>query len=42
MNHLEQTVSELAVLLDGSVVGNPEVRVRRLAKIEAAGGKIEE
>jgi UDP-3-O-[3-hydroxymyristoyl] glucosamine N-acyltransferase len=37
MSHLEQTVSELAVLLDGSVVGNPEVRVRRLAKIEAAG-----
>ena len=34
---MEQTASELAVLLDGSVAGNPEVRVRRLAKIESAG-----
>ena len=34
---MEQTASELAVLLDGQVVGNPEVRIRRLAKIESAG-----
>ena len=34
---MEQTASELAVLLGGSVAGNPEVRVRRLAKIEFAG-----
>ena len=34
---MEQTASELAVLLDGSVAGNPEARVRRLAKIESAG-----
>lgn len=34
---MEQTASELAVLLGGSVAGNPEVRVRRLAKIESAG-----
>lgn len=34
---MQQTASELAVLLNGHVVGNPEVRVRRLAKIEAAG-----
>lgn len=37
MSDLEQTAAELAVLLDGQVVGNPEVRVRRLAKIESAG-----
>ena len=34
---MQQTASELAVLLNGRVVGNPEVRVRRLAKIESAG-----
>ena len=34
---MEQTASELAVLLEGQVVGNPEIRIRRLAKIEAAG-----
>lgn len=34
---MEKTASELAVLLDGSVLGNPECRVRRLAKIESAG-----
>lgn len=34
---MQQTASELAVLLNGHVVGNPEVRVRRLAKIESAG-----
>ena len=37
MSALEKTVAELAVLLDGQVVGNPDVRVRRLAKIESAG-----
>lgn len=37
MSALEQTAAELAVLLDGQVVGNPDVRVRRLAKIESAG-----
>ena len=37
MNELQQTAAELAVLLDGSVVGNPDARVRRLAKIESAG-----
>jgi UDP-3-O-[3-hydroxymyristoyl] glucosamine N-acyltransferase len=36
LSPLEQTASELAVLLDGSVHGNPDVRVRRLAKIETA------
>ena len=34
---MEKTASELAVLLSGSVAGNPEVRVKRLAKIESAG-----
>ena len=34
---LEKTASELAVLLDGNVSGNPDVRVRKLAKIESAG-----
>ena len=34
---MQQTASELAVLLNGRVVGNAEVRVRRLAKIESAG-----
>lgn len=34
---MQQTASELAVLLNGRVVGSPEVRVRRLAKIESAG-----
>ena len=34
---MEQTASELAVLLEGQVVGNPETRVRKLAKIESAG-----
>ena len=34
---MQKTASELAVLLNGRVVGNPEVRVRRLAKIESAG-----
>ena len=34
---MEQTASELAVLLEGQVVGNPEIRVRKLAKIESAG-----
>ena len=34
---MQQTASELAVLFDGNVVGNPDVRVRRLAKIESAG-----
>lgn len=33
---LERTASELAILLDGSVHGNPDVRVRKLAKIESA------
>jgi UDP-3-O-[3-hydroxymyristoyl] glucosamine N-acyltransferase len=37
MSALEQTAAELAVLLDGQVVGNPDVRIRRLAKIESAG-----
>ena len=36
MSHMEQTAAELAVLLDGKVIGNAEVRVRRLAKIESA------
>ena len=30
---MEQTASELAVLLEGQVVGNPETRVRKLAKM---------
>ena len=34
---MQQTAAELAVLLDGNVKGNPDVRVRRLAKIESAG-----
>ena len=34
---MHQTASELAVLLDGSVSGNPDIRVKRLAKIESAG-----
>ena len=34
---MQQTASELAVLLDGKVKGNPDVRVKRLAKIESAG-----
>ena len=34
---MEQTAAELALLLDGSVSGNPEARVRRLGKIESAG-----
>lgn len=34
---MQKTASELAVLLDGKVKGNPDVRVRRLAKIESAG-----
>jgi UDP-3-O-[3-hydroxymyristoyl] glucosamine N-acyltransferase len=34
---MEQTAAELAILLDGSVSGNPEARVRRLGKIESAG-----
>lgn len=37
MSALEQTAAELAVLLDGQVVGHADVRVRRLAKIESAG-----
>lgn len=35
--HMEQTAAELAVLLEGSVSGNPEARVRKLGKIESAG-----
>ena len=34
---MEQTAAELALLLEGSVSGNPEARVRRLGKIESAG-----
>lgn len=34
---MEKTASELAVLLEGKVHGNPEVRIRKLAKIETAG-----
>ena len=34
---MQQTAAELAVLLDGKVNGNPDVRVKRLAKIESAG-----
>ena len=34
---MEQTAAELAILLDGSVSGNPETRVRKLGKIESAG-----
>ena len=34
---MEQTAAELAVLLEGSVSGNPEARIRKLGKIESAG-----
>lgn len=34
---MEQTAAELAILLEGSVSGNPEMRVRKLGKIESAG-----
>ena len=34
---MEQTAAELAILLEGSVSGNPEARVRKLGKIESAG-----
>jgi UDP-3-O-[3-hydroxymyristoyl] glucosamine N-acyltransferase len=34
---MEQTASELAVLLEGTVSGNPDARVRKLGKIESAG-----
>ena len=36
-SQMEQTAAELAILLDGSVSGNPETRVRKLGKIESAG-----
>ena len=34
---MEQTAAELAILLEGSVSGNPETRIRKLGKIESAG-----
>ncbi len=34
---MEQTAAELAILLEGSVFGNPDTRVRKLGKIESAG-----